>query len=160
MTGPRGAHAGRGQQSVEKIIRQQLTSRFVRTSRALRSWVAWAGSVLFLQPMRQDHASTESLIVLTAAYAFHMVRPSLLSARTCRPPTLIEHTRAPLGGPTRRPLPAVPHYKLVLFLPGAVVHRASLLCTRTGLHHLLGEALPVGTFWRVKVSRPWGLPCW
>lgn len=53
VPGPRGTRAGRGREPTEKAIRQRLTSRFVRTSRARRSRVARAGSVRSLVRIRQ-----------------------------------------------------------------------------------------------------------
>jgi len=52
VTGARNIHAGRGRKSSVKIIRQR-PSRFVRTSRARRSWVARAGLVRSLVRIRQ-----------------------------------------------------------------------------------------------------------
>lgn len=53
VTDPRAIRAGLGREPTEKIIRQRLISRFVRTSRARRRWVARAGSVRSLVRIRQ-----------------------------------------------------------------------------------------------------------
>jgi hypothetical protein len=117
----RGAHAGCGG-STEKIIRQRLASRFVRTSRAHRSWGTRDGSVRSSVRIRQFLRWAKSRSTGTRPTARTCLASSWpgvnLWVRPAVQPVTIKKSRMPLSRP-QKPRSALPVRRLVR-MEGAV----------------------------------------